>query len=162
MSYKSVSINDKTKQFLAYLVQKHPHASITVLMKLAYLIDLISVKKNKKQISNFQYIRFYYGPYDESINNYLSIMLKEGIIQSKLEYTTLGSDYVVYCFNEDSCNFEQLSEREKSFIDEIMESLKGYGAKTLTDITYKTRPLKKVGATIGGNENLNVKLDLTA
>ncbi|MFC1656078.1 Panacea domain-containing protein [Patescibacteria group bacterium] len=157
-----MSIKDKTKQFLAYLIQKHSRASITVIMKLAYLIDLISVQKTNKKISSFQYVRFYYGPYDKSINEYLSVMLGEGIIKSFLEYTPTGNEYVVYSFNDDNYNFDKLSSKDISFIDEIMESLKGYGAKTLTEITYKTKPLKKMGATIGGDEKLNARLVLKA
>ncbi len=153
----------KTKQLLAYLSSKHINASLTVLMKLAYLVDLISYKKNKKQISDFRYIRFYYGPYDSAINEYIEELLKEGIICAQPEYTYSGSEYIIYHFNTDKgFSFDALEIPEIELIDGVLEGLKGYGAKTLTDIAYKTAPLVKLKATQGGKEHLGELLDLGA
>jgi hypothetical protein len=58
--------------------------------------------------------------------------------------------------------FSEIEKEEKDLIDEMMSELKGYGAKTLTDIAYKTKPMIKLGATLGGDENLFKKLDLSA
>ena len=61
------NIMDKTRQLLAYLIEKHPETSITGLMKLAYISDLGSIKKTGNQISNFEYTRYKYGPFDKRI-----------------------------------------------------------------------------------------------
>ncbi|HNV97468.1 MAG TPA: Panacea domain-containing protein [bacterium] len=153
----------KTQQFLTYIIKNRPRASITILMKLSYLIDLVSVHKNKNQITDFSYIRYYYGPYDTRINTELQTLIGEGIISFENAYVLADAEYTVYSFNKDFEDFEfnELSQEEKTIIDKIISDLGGYGAKTLTEIAYKTRPMKKLGATIGGTENLNEKVVLS-
>lgn len=153
----------KNQQLLAYLAKNHYKASVTVLMKLAYIIDLYSIKKTGSKLSDFEYIRYYHGPYDKTINSDLQILLDNSILYPKQHYTPTGDEYIVYNFNEEVVfYFNSLSETETKLIDELMENLKGYGAKTLTDITYKTKPMQALGATHGGAENLNEPLNLFA
>jgi len=152
----------KTQQLLAYLIKNHPKASITVLMKLSYLIDLVSVKKKQKQITDYNYIRYYYGPFDNKINTDLQVLIDEKIIEPRSDYVPSGEEYVVYNFNEDSNFTSELSKDELSIVDGILENVKGYGARALTEIAYKTKPMLKLGATLGGHENLLEKLDLRA
>lgn len=152
----------KTQQLLAYLSRSHVNASITVLIKLAYLVDLISYKKRKEQISDFKYVRYHYGPYDSQVNNEIEFLLKKEVVLASTEYSSVN-DYVVYRFNEDKeVSFDALDEEEISLIDSVLEGLKGYGAKTLKDIAYKTAPMVKLGATQGGKENLGELLDMSA
>lgn len=153
----------KTQQLLAYLASRHQNASITVLMKLAYLVDLVNFKKNKEQISDFRYIRFHYGPYDPAINECIETLLHDGILSASAEYTSTGNEYVTYHFNEEKeFSFDALGEMEIELIDGVLEGLKGYGAKTLTDIAYRTAPLVKFQATQGGQEHMGELLDLNA
>lgn len=153
--------SSKTKILLAYIVRGHEHASVTEIMKLSYLIDLVSSKKRGKKISDFTYRRYNFGPFDERIYSFLSILCSEEVLINDVDYTSLGSEYVVYTFNkEKECSFDELAEEEKKLADEVLEKVKGYGAKTLTEIAYKTKPMQKLGATIGGKENINVELDL--
>jgi len=158
--------NNRTKELLVYIIKQHAKASITVLMKLSYLIDLISVKEENRQISAFNYVRYLYGPYDSLISNLLDDLVKcRKVIISNTEYTYTGGEYVVYSFNEevDNFQFKSLSEKDIKIVDQVLEQLKGYGAKTLTEIAYKTKPMKKIGAApenaIGIGEKLNLKCD---
>ncbi len=152
---------DKNQQFLTFLTKEHPSASITVLMKLAYLIDLVSVKNTGKQISDFSYIRYNYGPFTNEIYRGVDALVMSHIVVPKSEYTGSG-EYVTYAINpEIEVSFDNLSETELSTINDVMSELKGYGAKTLTEIAYKTKPMTNLGATLGGNENLFKSLDLT-
>ena len=139
-------------------------ATITSLMKLTYLIDLVSVTKGEKQISDFTYRRYRYGPFDQKIYEYLDDLIKNKILIDKTEYTPMGEEYIIYEFNEakEDIKLEKLSKSELDTINEVLENVKGYGVKTLTEITYKTKPMIKLGATLGGDENINVKLDLKA
>lgn len=153
---------NKTQQLLAYLSSRHVNASITVLMKQSYLVDLVSFKKNNKQISDFKYVRFYYGPYDSTINKHIEGLLEANVLVASNEYTNSGGEYIIYKFNEEKgYSFDALEPAEVNLIDEVLEGLKGYGAKTLTDIAYKTAPLVKLGATQGGKEHLGEFLDLS-
>lgn len=43
-------MSTKNKQLLAYIVKNHPKVSVTGIMKLCYLIDLFSIKKQKTDI----------------------------------------------------------------------------------------------------------------
>jgi uncharacterized phage-associated protein len=156
--------NLKTKQLLTYIAQKHTNATVTVLMKISYLIDLVSVKRFGKPISEFTYRRYTYGPFDQTIYSLLSELEGEEIIKGKSDYTFANEEYIVYAFNEDKkeeFKFDKLTEDDIKIADEVLEQLKGYGAKTLTEITYKTPPMKKLGVTLGGDEHLNEVLDLS-
>ncbi len=152
---------DKNHQLLAYLAKEHPSASITVLMKLSYLVDLISVKKLGNQISSFEYIRYNYGPFTQEIYNAVEELVLGKILTPKNDYAGGSVEYITYTYtNKDGFAFDNLSKDEVSLIDEMMIDLKGYGAKTLTEVAYKTKPMIELGATLGGNENLFSKLNL--
>lgn len=153
--------DSKNHQLLAYLAKEHPSASITVLMKLSYLVDLISVKKLGNQISSFTYIRYSYGPFTQEIYNAVEDLVMEKVLLPRNDYAGGSVEYITYTYaNKDGFLFDKISKEEIGLIDEMMTDLKGYGAKTLTDIAYKTKPMIKLGATLGGNENLFSKLIL--
>ena len=155
-------MNEKTKQFITYLAKDYIPATVTSLMKLAYLIDLISVTKKEGQISNFIYRRYNYGPFDKDIYNYILELVDEKILLEGIQYTPQADEYIVYRFNEDDekSSFNKLSMKEKKTIDGVLESLKGFGAKALSEITYKTKPLMAIGAKPDNNTGLNKVLDL--
>jgi len=156
----SEATTNKNKQLVAYIVKNHPKVSVTGIMKLCYLIDLFAVKKGKGQISNFNYTRYYYGPYDKSVTNELESLITEGVVIPSGDFTPSGAEYVVYNFNDETdFGFESI-EKQKELIDTVLDNLKGYGAKTLKEVTYKTKPMLKLGATIGGREKIGAKLDL--
>jgi len=56
----------------------------------------------------------------------------------------------------------KISDDEKEIIDEVLESLEGYGTKALTELTYRTKPMKKIRATLNNKAGLNKTLDLNA
>ncbi len=154
----------KTKQLLTYLVQKHPFPSITSLwvMKLSYIVDLVSVKKNGKPISNFEYVRYKYGPFDNKIYKYLNDLLETEIISEESVITQTG-EVIVYKFNEGiGFSFDKLTSNEKETIDEVIDTLSGYGPKALVDLTYKTTPMERIGAKQDNDVGLYEKLDLKA
>jgi uncharacterized phage-associated protein len=153
----------KNQILLAYLTKYKEKASVTVLMKLAYLVDLVSIKKGSEKIFSFVYKRYTYGPFDESIYRELEALQLEGVVLPKSDFTATGEEYIYYSFNTESeIDCEDISETEKTIINEVLESVKGFGAKILTDIAYKTKPMQMLGATLGGNEHLNEQLDLAA
>lgn len=154
----------KTKQLLVYIVSKHFNVSVTGLMKLSYLIDLISVKRHKKQVSCFEYQRYFFGPFDDRIYTLLNELVDEKVVLGEQHYTFENEEYLVYLFNneKEDFTFKDLTRKDKEIIDEVLEQLKGYGAKALTDITYETPPMKKLGATQGGNENMRANLVLNS
>lgn len=151
----------KDEQLLAYISKYHPRATVTVFMKLCYLIDLISFQKKGVGISSFQYIRYKYGPFDKKIYDKLEKLRDDDLIVEDSFFTSGGEEVPYYSFNDEtSLSLDKIKPEEKALIDEVLEMLKGYGAKTLTEICYKTKPMRALKATLGGTEGINKKLDL--
>lgn len=88
--------------------------------------------------------------------------MREKIIIPSGDFTPSGDEYVIYNYNDEKDYSFNLIEKDKEQIDAVLENLKGYGAKTLTEVAYKTKPMLKLGATLGGKENIGVELDLNA
>lgn len=156
--------NKKTKSLILYLISSKPNMSITALMKLIYLVDLISVRERKKQVSNFSYIRYNFGPFNKGIYSYIEELSESGLIESFNNYTQGDEEYVVYNVNrkkDERFNFDLLSEEEMKIVDELLESVKGFGARLLTEVSYKTKPMKSLGAKINNSKGIGEKLDLS-
>ena len=151
----------KTHQLLSYIIMNHPDVSVTGLMKLSYIIDLVAIKKGKSQISTFEYVRYNYGPFSRTIYEYLDSLVKDKIIHEDSKLANTGDEFVVYNFNKrQKPLFNKLSKAEKTIIDEVLLSLRGYGAKALTELAYRTGPMERIGATIKNKKGLNQLLDL--
>ena len=155
---------EKTKQLLVYITKGYKSASVTMLMKLAYFVDLIAVGRTGEQISGFRYRRHNFGPFDSKIYAHLTTLVKEGLLTETSEFCPPAHEYIMYEVNESSfkLNFDKLSDQETKIADEVLKSMVGYGAKALSDIAYKTKPMLALGATQGGTENLNAPLNLKA
>lgn len=153
----------RTEQLIAYLAQQHPRATVTVLMKLAYLIDLSAIENKKKPVSAFEYRRYNYGPFDEAIYSTINKLVDGNVLMTEAAYGLGGSEYIVYKFNDDmeDFNFKKLKPH-MAMINKVLKALNGFGAKTLTSIAYKTKPMLALGATLGGNEAMNTPLNLKA
>lgn len=154
--------NEKTKQLLMYLIKKHQRPSVTSLMKLSYLADLISMKRERKQITDFVYKRYNFGPFDEKIYDYLNELSVSNIIKTEPEYSLSGEEYLTYSPSNEKDEYptNELSDNEIKMIDELLATVSGLGAKGLTEIAYKTKPMRELGATLGGNESMGQILNL--
>ena len=86
-AWKGVKMDNKTSELLTYITMKHPKLSITSLMKLSYLIDLVHIKKTNNQISTFKYSRYKYGPFNNDIYNYIQSLVINGVIREDSEYS---------------------------------------------------------------------------
>ena len=154
-------MKNKTAQILTYITKKCPGASITSLMKFCYFIDLISMKENGQQLTEFEYKGYYYGPFDSRIYSEIEKLVDEEIIITDMEYTA-NEEYIGHYFNEEQDKLEfNLSEKECDLIDRTLEQLRGYGAKAVSEIAYKTKPMLAIGAKLGGREHINRELNLS-
>ncbi len=154
---------NKTQQLLSYIIQHHAKASVTVLMKISYLIDLVSLKKENQQITHYAYMRYTYGPFDNQIYSDIEALAQANIISPKPDYVPSGEEYITYSINEGAIfDFSELTPQDRAIADEVLESVKGYGARTLTEIAYKTKPMTELGATLGGSEHIGETLNLDA
>jgi uncharacterized phage-associated protein len=155
-------MKNKSKQLLTFIAQYYMPVTVTSLMKLSYLIDLVSVTKGDAQISDFTYRRYKYGPFDPNIYKYLNDLVNSEVILAEPEFTPQADEYIVYKFNEKNQNvkFNALTEEEIKTIEETLRSLRGLGAKALSEIAYKTKPMKALGAKPSNDKGLNEILRL--
>ncbi len=149
---------NKTNALVAYVAKNHGTATITSLIKLAYLIDYVSMKKRGYQISSFNYCRWHFGPFDQSIYEVRDALLASNLLESKVEYNTFA-EYQVYSCDTD-VDMSIFSEEEMAIIDGLLLQTKGYGPKMLTDVAYTTPPMVKIGAKIDNKEGIGTTLDL--
>jgi hypothetical protein len=149
---------EKTKQLLYYIISRYPKASVTALMKLCYLIDLVSIKKTSVQISEFSYIRYFFGPFDQKIYSLLETLHASQTISASLFYTQ-DTEYAIYSVSK-KLPTNLLNKQEKLIINSLVKELIGYGAKGLTHIAYNTKPMLAINAKLGDTTNLNKKLNL--
>lgn len=153
----------KAEKLVQYIIGGFENASITTLIKACYLIDHVHVKRFGRQITDFKYIRFYYGPFDRRIYNVVEKLLEDNKISAKHEYSVSGTESMRYFLNDSSqADLNDFDEDEVQSIQDIQEKVSGLGAKVLTEIAYKTKPMTSIGATLGGSESLGQILDLTA
>lgn len=148
----------KKNQMLLLEILSSASKSLTSLMKLSYLIDLAHYRKTGSQISEYTYVRYRYGPFDSEIYSDLKELESANKISTSVEHTKTGDETIIYEASQDE-NYS-LTTDEQETIDAVLESLAGYGAKALTELTYKTSTMVALGATLGGDENLNAILDL--
>ena len=157
----NINLDYKTKELLIYITKNYPIVTITSLMKLSYFCDLVSIRKAENKISKFAYKRYKHGPFDPMIYCYLDELLGEKIFIEEPEYTPYGNEYNILRFNKKDYSFSKLKKKDIKIIDSILKEFEGYTTKTLTDVAYQTSPMKALGATRNGSENLNVELDLS-
>lgn len=153
----------KTKQLLAYLIQEYPGLSITALMKLAYIVDLVSIGKGEGKISDFEYVRYKHGPFHPKIYDCVQSLVHDGLIKEEAEFTPMGNEFIVYRHDDErEIEHPELTKRNLAVINEVLSSVMGLGAKALTELSYKTKPMKKLGARQDNEIGFNEKLDLWA
>ena len=162
MSRQTVGECDqKTLDLILYIIDNIHLATVTSITKLLYLIDLTCISDGRKKVTNIGYVRYYYGPYSHSIKNAIDKLLGEKKIVARLRTLASGEPFLEYNIVPNSKQIE-FEDDNKDIIDELLSSLGGLTPSQLTKIAYGTAPMKKIGATLGGDEHLNEMLDLDA
>lgn len=151
----------KTRQLLALILHNGPRG-VTSLLKISYLIDLAAVRNIGNPISEFKYIRWNFGPFDSAIYKNLETMREEGAISAEACFIG-GEEHIIYKLTDpDLVTTTSLTSQEQGLISEMLDHLQGLGAKTLTEIAYKTKPMTSIGAKLGGTEHMGESLNMQA
>lgn len=150
-----------TKELIKYLVSNMSVSTITSLTKMLYLIDLASVSSGKQKTTDFNYVRYYYGPYDRNIRKTLDELIEYGELIVSIQASPSGEPYMIYKLPEGVTGYEY-DYLNPEIVSDLTQSLGHFSAKTLTDLAYKTKPMTKLGATLGGTQHLNEVLDLSS
>lgn len=136
----SDNIDRKTFELYAYIGSKlRWDWDIMQFMKLPYFIDLEAANTLGFQLSNLSYVRHNYGPFDKNMYVYRSLF--EGKSYD-LEFTYIH-DFIY-------------------LIEKTLALLPINSGEKLKKLSYKTTPMKRLGATLGGKEGWNQKLILKA
>lgn len=152
----------KTQKLVEYIVRKNQQPTVTSIIKLCYLIDLANFRKQGEQITDFHYIRYNYGPFDRTIYTILEDLEKSGRVISEPVYYGPAETVLFKPTDETISKLDDpFSDSEREIIDGILDDFQGYGAKLLTDVAYKTGPMKALKATQGGSEGMGQALDLS-
>lgn len=149
----------RTKQLIKYLVSNMSVSTITSLTKMLYLIDLASVSSGKEKTTDFEYIRYYYGPFDRNIRKTLDELINQGELIVSIQTSPNGEPYMIYKLPEGVVGYDY-EDLNSDIVADLTQNLGHFSAKTLTEIAYKTKPMTKLGATLGGTEHLSEALDL--
>lgn len=148
----------KNKEILKQIVFGYGLCTITALIKLSYLVDVAYYHKIGRKISSFNYVRYFYGPFDKSIYNLVNELTEDGTFIANSTIKD-NNDVVLYSYSSKKIETNMVSRSEKLVINNVVRTLKEYGAVALTKIAYETKPMKALDATLGGNENINKTLD---
>jgi len=131
---------NKRANLMAYFCIHYPHKnelSKARLTKLVYLADWFSSLLDGKQLTNIKWIFNHYGPYVEDITNIATFDDNFSITSQQTIYG--GSKYVISCsINADNI---ELSSRETSILDAIIEKTKTMYFNDFIDYVYSTYPV---------------------
>lgn len=147
----------KTQQFIALILNLYKHCTVLNLMKLSYLSDYLYFEKSGQELSGFIYKLYSFGPFDESVYLHLEELIAKQLIRSHLNYTRNGLEYVIYVFNDSVTDLKFKTEFMTHFtvlefciLRDILYEFFNYDEKRLTEMIYKSRPVRALGAVAPG------------
>ncbi len=129
-----------TYELFVYLGEKLKwKLDIMQFMKIPYFIDVALVQGNYSQLTNFQYYRYEFGPFDKKVYAYKALF----------EGKKFHSKY-------------KLIDHVLPEIDKILSNLPIHEGEKLKKLSYETAPMKALGAKMGNKKGWNELLDLGA
>ncbi len=135
------SIDRKTVELYNYIFSKLKNfPDIMQSMKIPYFIDLEFLKNFWKKLTNFQYVRWHYWPFDKKV----------------YDYQKLFSNY--HNNRLDNLKYIYLTEKDRKFIDSVLEKLPIDDWEMLKKLSYETEPMKKLGVCLGDNKCMGESL----
>lgn len=131
------SINRKTVELYNYIFSKLKWVpNIMQYMKLPFFIDFEKYKEIWKKISNLEYIRWHYWPFDQKVYDY------QKLFSVNFE---LWFDNLTYVY---------LTEEERLFIDKILNKLPINDWDKLKKLSYETEIMQKLWVTLWDNKKM--------
>lgn len=131
------SINRKTLEMYNYVISKIKKPfDIMQFMKIPYFIDLQYKEQSWKLLTNFQYMRWNFWPFDKKVYDYqklFSLNNEKGIAN------------IVYI---------HLTDEDKQVIDQVLEKIPYTNGDRLKKLSYDTPPMQSIWATLWGSEHM--------
>ena len=129
------SIDRKTFEVYNYILPRitlHEEWRLQMI-KIPYFIDLEAFQEIGRRITNFRYIRYQYGPFDNKLYSYSGLFFGNEKWFSKFNFTYLNSD-------------------EISIINKVLSTKPVNNGNELKRLSYETYPMKNIWATMRGTE----------
>lgn len=133
-----------TEKLIAYIIE-HLSGKITKtqLVKLAYLADLESTKFTNSQVSDIQWLRYHYGPYDKHLDERLGFLQQNGFIEIKQQNKVSDPDKTYFIFNYTGKSVDpNLEPVKKDIVDTIIKQFGSFTLNSLLKYVYDTEPMK--------------------
>lgn len=139
---------NKTESLICYVIQAMSVPTETMISKVCYLCDYLTVKNMGHSLSSTDYKTSILGPQGKNISDCLYELVKRGIVDRSIEYSIEGNEYVKYSVRE----VNQLSEEsqddfsveEMKIINEVLKSVSSLNARLLNEVVANTKPVKDV------------------
>lgn len=136
-------MKNKLCSLVFYLVKKIPNLNKTAIVKLSYLTDYNFYKYFNKSITGITYKYHDHGPFSTSVYNCIDELKEEHVLRQN-ENISINNQRKYYSFSIiKEYDFKKyLSKQELEILDFIVAEYGDLGYKSLTDISYKTEPMK--------------------
>lgn len=150
----------KNENVVLYIIANRLWCSITEIVKLCYLLDLWFLKEYDKKITDFDYIRYTYWPFDPAVYTVVNGLVSKWLLRYVCYPMTSWDEICKYELNSDENIKYDLQSDDIALIDEMLSSLSAFNAHELTKLAYKTKPMTSIDAKLWGNEHMWEPLNL--
>lgn len=134
----------KNKEVLLYIISQFDNTNITSVMKLLYFSELAYHKETNNRITNYEYVRYRYGPYCKEISSDIVELIKDWKINIEEIESSRGTKTVYSISNDGAAEIWSIEKND--VIDGIIEDLWEYSATILWKMSYRTKPMENLGA----------------
>lgn len=152
------SENIKNKELILFILKNRWESSVTAILKILYLIDLRYLKETWNKLSEFNYVRYNYGPFDKRIYDLLDDLLQNTKIGFKIYTTPFWDEITRYTITNTDESLSIESDLDLQLAIDSLNDFSGFNASDLTKIAYKTKPMLDLWAEIWNTKWYNEKL----
>jgi hypothetical protein len=132
----------RNAKVLRYLAEKAPGVGRIHLIKFAYLADYEARRYLGHPITEFRYVRYNHGPWDQSFYAALEELKSHGLLREEtIEFPNKIASYR-YEATGPAVEYD-FSEEDEAILVHVAETYIAWGAKELCDdVVYQTTPMK--------------------
>ncbi len=136
-------MNNKLCSLIYFFIKKIPNLNKTELVKLSYLTDYNFYKYFNKDITGIIYKYHHHGPFSRSVYDCVDELREENILkQNKNISINKQRRYFSFEIATEYDIEKYLNKQELDIVDFIIAEYGKMGFEELTEISYKTEPMK--------------------
>lgn len=136
-------MNDKLCSLVYYFIKRNPNLNRTELVKLSYLTDYNFYKYFNKDITGTIYKYHNHGPFSKTVYDCIDKLKEDNTIKENKNISFSNQrKYFSYEIKEEFNMGKYLNKQELEILDFVVLEYGNLGYEKLTDISYKTEPMK--------------------